>query len=361
VTTAASATSLGACPFCSGVEPTLSQRRESADRVVLGETIAGVQKDRRSFRVHRVFKGPNTADQIEAAAPGAKPGTLAILFGTESTAKNQTQGCEWSAVPANEAQLGYFAAAPDLRQLAPKRLAYFARYLGHPDAGIARDAYLEFAHAPFEDVLTVADQLDFAAFRRDLMNLSVPEERKGFLGVSLGMAATEKDRTENSRLLQRLIVEDGAEFRAGFDGILAGYLLLTGDRGLRLIDAQFLDKKDARHGDLRHAASALRFYWEYGPKELRGRIASATARLIRRPALAAAAITDLARWQSWGELNRIAALYEQEPYADGPTRRAIVGYLKSCPQRKAADELERLRNVDPTGVARAEKLLSLGT
>jgi hypothetical protein len=239
-------------------------------------------------------------------------------------------------------------------------LAYFARFLEHADRDIARDAYLEFAHAPYEDVLAVADKFDFADFRRWLQSAAVPDERKGFYAVVLGMATRDRDRSENASLLKRLIVEDRADFRAGFDGILAGYLLLSGETGLRLIEQRLFANDQAPHGDVRHATKAVRFYYEYGPEALHGPIARATARLVERPEFAAAAITDLARWQHWHVLDRVAAMYDQKAFADGPTHRAIIGYLKACPKAEADEALERLRKLDPTGVAAAEKWLSFG-
>ena len=85
-----------------------------------------------------------------------------------------------------------------MRQSPQKRLTYFVRYLEHRDRQIALDAYLEFAHAPYEDLLTVADKFDFAEVRRWLTNPNLPELRKGFYGVVLGTARKEVDRTENA-------------------------------------------------------------------------------------------------------------------------------------------------------------------
>ena len=56
----------------------------------------------------------------------------------------------------------------------------------------------------------------------------------------LGTARKEVDRTENAALLNRLIVEDHADFRAGFDGVLAAWLLLSGDKGLKLLEERFV-------------------------------------------------------------------------------------------------------------------------
>jgi hypothetical protein len=352
-----------ACPFCLADEPTLAQRRESADGVALGEAAArrGDGKQQ-TFELHTIFKGPAELKQrgnVSIASPAAKPGSLAILFATADDRQKRVDRWDWSTAFANEALLGYFAGAPDLRQPAVKRLPYFARYLEHADRDIARDAYLEFAHAPYEDVVRVADHFDFAAVRGWLESPRVPDARKGFYGLVLGMTKRPEDRAANQSLLTRLIEADRGEFRAGFDGVLAGYLLLTGERGLKWIEERYFVSQRAKHGDVRHAMNAIRFYYEYGKKDARDDVARAVARLVERPAFAAAAITDLARWQHWQVLEQVAALYESEPAPDGPTRRAIIGYLRSCGKPEADAALDRLRKVDPDGVEAAEKVLFL--
>jgi hypothetical protein len=353
-----------ACPFCLAAEPTLAQRRESAEGVAVGEAArARDGAESQTFELHTIFKGPTGLKKrksVEAQTPPMKTGSLAILFGAGDDAA-RVDRWDWSTAFANEALLAYFAAAPDLRQPPDKRLAYFVRYLEHADRDIARDAYLEFAHAPYEDVVAVADRFNFDEVRRWLDNPQVPDERKGFYGLVLGMAKHERDRAANQKALHDWIARDVNDFRSGFDGILAGYLLLTGEQGVALIEKQYFVDNKARHGDVRHATSALRFYYEYGPKQLRDRIARATARLLKRPEFAAAAIIDLARWEHWQVLAEVAALYERSEYGDGPTRRAIVGYLKACPDAEAEAALVRLKRHDPRGVEAAEKSLLLPT
>jgi hypothetical protein len=344
-------------------EPTLAQRRESADGVALGEAAArrGDGKPQ-TYSLHTIFKGPaelKKRGEIAVESSDARPGSLAILFATADDRQKRVDRWDWSTAFANEALLGYFAAAPDLRQPPEKRLAYFSGYLEHADRDIARDAYLEFAHAPYEDVLRVADRFDFALVRGWLESPRVPDERKGFYGLVLGMAPRAEDRAANRSLLQRLMEADRGEFRAGFDGVVAGYLLLTGEAGLQRIEERYFVNEQAKHGDIRHVMNALRFYYEYGPKEAHADIASTVARLVARPGFAAAAITDLARWEHWDVLDQVAALYDSEPAPDGPTRRAIIGYLRACDKPQADAALVRLRKRDPKGVEAAEKLLFL--
>jgi hypothetical protein len=359
---AAHATHAPACPFCLADEPTFAQRRENADAVALGEA-AGKRGDQpQTFQLHTIFKGPGElkkAGKLAIDSPDVKKGSLAILFGTADDRREEIDRWDWSAAFANEALLGYFAKAPDLRQPPAKRLAYFARYLEHADRDIARDAYLEFGHAPYDDVAKIAGKFDFAKVRRWLKDPQVPEARKGLYGLILGMAQRDEDRAANKALFLSFIEEDRGEFRAGFDGILAGYLLLAGKEGLEQIEQRYFVNTQARHGDVRHAMKAVRFYYEYGPQDLRAPIAAVVAPLVERPAFAAAAITDLARWEHWQVLDQVAPLYEREGFADGPIRRAIIGYLHACPKPEAAQALARLKERDPTGVEAAERLLFL--
>ena len=182
----------------------------------------------------------------------------------------------------------------------------------------------------------------------------MPPERKGFYGLALGLAATPEDRRQNETLLRDQILAPAIDFRAGFDGVLGGYLLLTGSRGLELIESRYFANPKAANGDVRHAMRALRFYHEYGHGIPAERQSEALAHVLDRPEFAAEAITDLARWQYWTVLPRLADLYQRKEYADPLIGRAIVGYLRVCPQPAAAKALDHLRHADPRGVAEAE-------
>ena len=95
------------------------------------------------------------------------------------------------------------------------------------------------------------------------------------------LSESDKDRAANEKLLLERINRDEAEFRSGFDGMLAGYLLLTREKGLKFVEQRFFADGKARHGDVRHAASALRFYFEYGPKKLRDDVMAEVQRQFR--------------------------------------------------------------------------------
>ena len=88
---------------------------------------------------------------------------------------------------------------------AASRLSYFAKYLEHANRLIAEDAYLEFGSASYDEVRQVADQLPFASMRRFLVDANIPEERKGFYGLALGLATKDADRQANEKLLRQMI------------------------------------------------------------------------------------------------------------------------------------------------------------
>jgi hypothetical protein len=373
-----------ACPFCNAVRPTLAQERESSDAVALGELLERTG-GRRVFRLHQVVKGEELLPSKEPLAIDSdadlKPGALALLLGVkEETATTGTAGgaspateegwkvpaqpgtspapaVSWSIVPVNELSWGYFVQSPPLRENAARRLRYFARYLEHEDAQVAEDAYLEFAHAPYHVVAEAAAALDQARLRAWVASDAVPSARKGFYAMALGMATLPADRQRNAELLGEQVRHPGIDQKAGLDGVLGGYLLLRGEEALEQIERQFLANPMSADGHVRHALTALRFYYEFGTEIPHDRQRQALRLLLDRPEFAAAVIADLARCEDWPSADRIASLFAAPRYDAPATRRAIVGFLLVCPGDAARKHLARLRSIDPKTVADVEQAL----
>ncbi len=372
---APSAAAHAVCPFCSVVEPTLSQRREAAKIVVVAELIHQ-EPDSALFKRHLVVRGNEhlPADpHLRVPVPVAsKPGALCLLMAEASSPAADAQlqqtnaaagggqpaAWQWSVVPVTETSLAYFLRAPALRLPAAERLPYFARFLEHADPLLAEDAYAEFGYADFEDVAAARDALDSTRLRGFLSDPDVPQRRKGFYALALGLERDARQRQANRQLLHELIVGDReSDFRAGFDGMLAGYLLLSGEEGLVLVEQRFLENAEAAPGDVRHAMAALRFHFEYADAIPRHRLCEAVRGLLRRPEFAAAAIADLARFGDWEPLDTVAALFDKPAFRQADVLRAIVGYLHACPRPAAAEHLARLRATEPRLVAEAERTL----
>ncbi len=348
-----------ACPFCTAIKPSLAQWRERSSIVALAEVESTDTHKKSHLRLHRVMKdsqADGAAGELDAVLDVAvKPGSLVLLFG--SGMADAPRDISWHAVAVNELGYAYFARSPALGVPTVERLRYFAPFLEHADPTLAEDAYLEFAQAPFDDVARAAEILPSEHLRRWLADPKVRPERKGFYALALGLVSGQAERRDNAKFLAERIFAPDDDFRAGFDGMLGGYLLLTAESGLKEIESRILSAPAARDGDLRHALSALRFYHEHGKQIPAQRLCLSTRLLLDRPEFAADAITDLARWQDWQSLDRIVALYDLAASAPA-TRRAIVGYLMTCPKGEAAQALERLRRGDPAGVAAAERVLS---
>jgi len=340
-----------ACPFCSAVKSTFAQQRETAVAVVLGE------KNADGFRVHRVWPNDKlpTDKPLKADVKLPAAATDMFLLLAQGDAHAQPKDWEWSAVPVDEVTMAYYVRAPDLRAKPADRLAYFAKFLENADPGIAEDAYAEFGHAPFSDVSAAAAALPQAKLRAWVADPGIQQTRQGFYGMALGLAQTDADRTENTKLLRQLIAADKSDFRAGFDGQIAGLLLLEGEEGLKYITQRILANPQAAIGNLKHAQTALRFYHEFGTNIRPEKITAATRLLLDRPVTAAAAIIDLARWRDWESAKHITTLWSRTKAEETDIRLAIVGFLHACPETQAAKLLAELRQAEPSGVATAER------
>jgi hypothetical protein len=352
---------VAACPFCTAVKPSLSQHSDEAVIAALAG-VSRVGAAEIQFDLHKVLAGAAllaeprqlviTASDLSGAAM-AREGQLALLLASRTEPEKKRQ---WEFIPLDEASYAYVARAPSRRVPAARRLGYFAKYLEHANRLMAEDAYLEFGSASYDEVRQVASELPFASLRLWMVDPNIPEERKGFYGLALGLATNDADARANEKLLRQLIDAPADDFRAGFDGILGGYLVLAGSEGLKRLDERLLSNPQARTGDLRHAATALRFIREFG----RGSIPApdlnrAMRQLLARPETAAGAIVDLARWEDWDSLDAVVSLFDRQNFCDGATTRAIVGYLRACPRAAASEALARLRKQDPRRVALAEQ------
>jgi len=354
-------TVVNACPFCTALGPTLAQSHAASRVTALAEVGRSSRGQPTELKLHQVLDGKplvRAGERLTVTLDLAAPaGSLVLIFGSGADGA-KAGDLTWHAMAVNETSYAYFARAPLARVPAIERLPYFIPFLENLDPTIAEDAYLEFGHAPFDDVAKIAARLPMAKIRGWLVDPAVPATRKGFYGLALGLAADAADRTANAELLLEQILAPEDDFRAGFDGILGGFLLLSGEAGLKVLETRYLSNPQAADGDVRHTLTALRFYHEYGRQIPLARLQAALALLLARPEFAEPAIVDLARWQAWDRGDEVTRLYEAPAYSTPATRRAIVGFLLASPRPEAALALARLRKLDAAGVADAEKVLS---
>jgi len=341
-----------ACPFCDVVGRPLAERRDAEAIVAVGEATGAAREAeggiRQTFVIQSIIRGAGAArdETVTARVAGPVRGT-ALLFGDETR--------RYEAVAGDETLLGYVAAAPRAEAAATTRLAWFARWLEHPDPAIAADAFLEFGLAEFGAVVAAAGTLDAAKLRAWVTEPAIDQRRRGFYGLALGIvagrAADGGDAAEAAAclaVLERALVAEGTDLRAGYDGLLGGLLVARGEAALDWLRDHDLLSADTRAGDARHTLAALRFAWEYlADRVPRQRVAAAAARLLANPAVAADTAIDLARWQHWASVDDVASLWDQLGDDDPLVRRAVAGYLSACPLEPARRHAAAIATAEP--------------
>ncbi|MFM7242702.1 MAG: hypothetical protein ACKO40_00815 [Planctomycetaceae bacterium] len=341
-----------ACPFCGPVGRSLAERRDAAVAVLIATAERPAARDAdgllvQPFTVLAALRGdvPSEARVEAARVEASAPGT-AVLFGVIAGDRRR-----WEAIPADETLIDHVARAPAVEEPAERRLRWFVPRLEHPSEAIAADAFTEFGLAPFESVRAVADTFDVARLRAWLADDGLDPRRRGFYGLALGLAARSSDaaaRTAAIEALRAAVDAPGSDLRAWYDGILAGFLVADGAAALADLADRGLFAATTRAGDARHALAALRFAWESLRDTIpQDSVAAAAAGLLDNPAVAADAAVDLARYQRWDDLDRVAALWTSLGHDDPLIRRAVAGYLEACPLPAAAAHRERLAGADP--------------
>lgn len=362
--TCAAVATAEACPFCGAVGQPLASRRDAAAGVAVGEADgpASLQPDggmTQPFLLRQRLAGKAALPEtMTATVASPVRGTAAVFIGRSGVEESRKA----AAIAADETRLGYLATAPAVEQPAAKRLRWFARWLEHPDPVVAEDAFAEFGQAPFAAVREAADALPAARLRDWVADPGISQQRRGFYGLALGLvAAADPDEREACRqALWQVIEQPADDFRAGFDGILAGVLVADGEAGLEALTACGLLEPAARPVEKRQMLAVLRFAWEsLGDTIPRDRLAQATARLLESPVTAAEATIDLARYRWWDATDRVAALWSELGNDDPLVRRAVAGYLIACPEPQARQHEAALRRRDPVRFEQAAQAAAL--
>ncbi len=359
-----------ACPFCSAPSLTLSEQVAQADAGALVQWAKGTQGDSEAgdigsteYTVVEVINagdnGLEKGDSITLPRYRAgKEGDLFLLLGTKGTE------LEWgSPIEITETGFNYVRQTPSPEATALVRLSYFVQFLEYPDELISNDAYAEFANAPYKDIVPLAGQLPREKVREWLSDPDVAPTRLGLYGLLLGLCGT----SEDAELMEQKILHKSDDFRLGIDGVMGGYLLLTGEDGLAIINEQKLANRDVPFSETYAAMQALRFMWTYGQRIDKERLRESMRILLDRAELADLVIADLARWEDWSIIDRLYGLYDAPGYEIPSIKRAIVRYMlvasKNKPEesadsshvRKAEEYLAELREQDPKTVKQAER------
>ena len=352
-----------ACPFCSSPSLTLAEQVAQSDATALVQWVSGTKATEGTegstvFEVKQILR--NFKDSLKVGDKitlpryrAAKVGDLSLVLGTQTGKANNI---EWgSPLEVTEASFNYIAHAPSPETPAAKRLEYYAKFLEFSDELVSNDAYGEFANAPYADIALMAGKLPRDKIRKWVTSTETPATRLGLYGLLIGLCGTPDD----AKLVEAKIVAATDDYRLGIDGLISGYLLLTGEKGLTVIDNTKLRNKDVKFSETYAAMSAVRFMWQYGEGKIeKERLRESMRILLDRPELADLVIADLCRWKDWSIQDRLMKIYGEGEFNIPSMKRAIVRYMlvgsKDVPKEVVAGDKTKL----PEHVEKARKYLA---
>ena len=214
---------------------------------------------------------------------------------------------------------------------------------------MARDAYDEFASAPYDDLKKLKPQLKREKLLGWIDDTSLPPDRKRLYLVLLGICG----KPEDAKFLESLLRSEEPNKRAGLDAMIACYVTLLGDDGLKLIDELFLANKKSQYADTYAAIMALRFHGTDGGIISKDRVLKSMQLILQRPELADLVIPDLARWEDWSQIDRLVELFKTADEKSSWVRVPVINYLRACPKPEASAKLDELKEIDPAAFKRA--------
>lgn len=366
-----------ACPLCGPASPTLAEQMGGYEAVAVARFVGGEQPDR-----EREFSGTTRYQVLDLLKAGGavekstreitlpryrhgEPDSMVLLMG-----RKVEEDFKWETViDINPTIYQYLTDAPPATAPNQQRLSYFIRFLEHADPIIATDAYSEFAVAPYEDIVPLRVLMNPELLREWIGAPNDPPDRfvrVGLYGLMLGMSGAADD----AKYLEQKVLNYVPDYQFGIDGMTGGYLLLSGEQGLKTLEQQLLSRSDVERDRLFPVLEAMRFMWTYSPDRVPQTALKRSMRvLLDRPDLADLVIIDLARWKDWEAMDRIVSYYGKEEFDVPAIKRAILRFLMSAQStpaekddlqtarviEKAQKHLNHFRETDPRTVKVAER------
>lgn len=348
-----------ACPGCDPSGTTFCEDFATMDVVIIARLVNVSPADpaddeirKAMFQVASVLKGKKSVklgDRFEALYFGeGRAGQSFLVMGIDPPK------IQWSTPHAvSDRAVKYLAQITKLPhdgdKHGDKRLVFFLDYLEDGDADIARDAYDEFAGAPYAQIKALKPHLNHERLVAWIKDREVPATRRRLFLVMLGVCGEQSDVP----MLESFLRSTDRKDKAGLDMIVASYLLLRGEAGLPLVEELFLANRKADFADTYATIVALRFHANDFDTVSKPALIKSLHALLDRPDLADLVIPDLARWEDWAAIDKLFDLYKNADPKTSWVRVPVVNYLRSCPLPKAKDLLKECERIDPAAVKRA--------
>ena len=328
------------------------------DAVVIGSSLQDAsgrdaETGKVRMKVEKVLKGGDlvqAGDEIEAIYYG--DGTVGRRFMLSGVDPPQMQ---WSCLPVTPRSEAYVARITELPDDDLERLRFYYRHLQDGEAMLARDAYDEFAVAPYDSVKKLAPEMNHEQLVKWIRDPEMPTDRRRLYLTMLGVCGDEKDLP----MLEEMLRSTTKSSRGGLDAMIACYLTLAGEKGLPLINELFLANNKAPYADTYQAIMAVRFHGTEGGVIPRSALVESLHHVLDRKDLADLVIPDLARWNDWSQIDRLVELFINADPDNNWVRVPVVNYLRACPEERAKAALKKVEEVDPESVRRANTFFSI--
>ena len=347
-----------ACPFCNAVSQTLRQEMAAMDAVVIATSLqSDLTRNKETgevlMKVEKVLKG---SDLIKVGQE-----VKAIYYGEVSIGRRfmlsgvDPPDLQWSCLPVSDRAEKYIGKITELPDDSFQRLRFYHNYLQDEESMLARDAYDEFAVAPYDAVKKLAPEMDREQLLRWIGDPEMATDRKRLYLTMLGVCGDEKDLP----FLEKMLRSTQKSTRGGLDALIACYLTLAGEDGLPVVNELFLANDKAPYADTYAAIMAVRFHGTEGDVIPRSALVESLHHVLDRKDLADLVIPDLARWSDWSQINRLVDLFVKADPDNNWVRVPVVNYLRACPLPEAKQALKKLEEVDPESVRRANTFFSI--
>ncbi len=337
------------CPFCSAVSQTLRQEMQQMDAVGIAAFVEAESDSISIFEIESTIKGHDLVQKKQQVRINffgqPTPGQKFLVMGIDPP------DILWSSpLQLSDKAIAYVekvAALPSDDTL--ERLKFYMQYLDDDDPILVRDVYDEFASASYADMIKLKDDYDRPWLIEQIKDKTLPPDRRRMYLTMLGICG----HPEDADFLEEMLKSTDPDQRFGLDALVACYLNLRGPEGLKLINENFLSNRESTYADTYAAIMALRFHGTDGKTIPRKAIAESLKIMLSRAELADLVIPDLARWEDWSVIDRLAELFRTADEKSSWVRVPVINYLRACPLPEAAKVLEELKEVDPAAFKRA--------
>lgn len=362
-----STSNAAACPFCAAVSQTFTEEIDSMDTVVIGELVklpkksdekeevASRETPKATFQIVQVIKGGQfllETTTIETIYFGdGQLGKPFLIMGVDPPK------IQWSTpLQLTDRARKYIPELLALPKEGVVRLEFFQKHLEDEDEMLARDAYDEFAKAPYDSVIALKPKMDHARLLDWIQDGDIPASRRRLYLTMLGVCGTDKDLP----MLETMLRSEDRKAKAGLDAMIGCYLTLKGADGMPLVEELFLKNDKAEYADTYAAIMALRFHGSETDVVPKKRILEGLRYMLDRPQLADLVIPDLARWEDWESMSKLVQLFKEADDKSSWVRVPVINYLRACPDPAAAEQIKELEKIDPAAVKRANTFFPFG-